>query len=426
MPDKDSVYYELKKLNSKTDVLNKEITEVKQSLDSVKSYTNYQMMLTDRTMEVKHHDTNPTIGYTLVCLPLLVFIVWVAGKFLKHKKDKDVLKINGVHAYNWTWVGIWVICAVSFTVGLVNLGLIHFPYNGFTVSHLDLVLAIASIIAVIGAIWAVYARIDAERAFKKSEETLDAFGANFGFYEILNLNRAGGIIDRISSDNTKVSLFLGFPIIGYLYENKSIISLQLIEKRFDELIFNINRLIDRLRIHCDSTIQVELKELQNKYGKDNALNLQKDYPENISFYVAVFSKTESEALLTEYYEKQKKNGSEIENAEQVRIKQKLDDFYATLDELEKVKTCYPSDKGEIKVLNKSKDDNSGLFMGRNENLRFASINLIDTKLKDYERQKSMIWIVNDLNKDNPDFDSSVFQTSDQNLYKVLQTVFPQA
>jgi hypothetical protein len=82
-------------------------------------------------------------------------------------------------------------------------------------------LIVVSIIAIIGAIWAVLARIDAEKSFKKSQEILDTLGSNFDFTEILNDDRFVKIINSIGNEHTRINLFLGFPCVGYLYKDKA-------------------------------------------------------------------------------------------------------------------------------------------------------------------------------------------------------------
>jgi hypothetical protein len=370
---------EIQNLRKDVDSVKDNLFRLQHSTDSIKAFTDYQMMLTEiKKIEPKNHSVNQTRGYIETLLPLLIIIVWRLGKFLKYKKKKEILKINGVEAFNVIWVIIWLACAIIFTRGLVDLGLIHFPYNGFEVSHLDLVLAIASIIAVIGAVWAVYARIDADRAFKKSEQTLDAIGSTFDFEEILNNDKIVEIITSIGNSDTKIHLFLGFPCIGYLYKDKPIF------KNTPEILFM--NFIDRLSIL--------------------STRLAGDQIKNFELNLAVFSFEDCKDLLS-VETKDPEDSSKVIKKYSPIMKNEVDtleDFYKKIETLKKLKN--PS----IKIIE----------IQRNENLRYASIQLQNQPA---HKSKSIVWIVKDLVGEVRKFDSAAFQSSDTKLLAVLRTVF---
>ena len=137
-----------------------------------------------------HVEPNTTLAWFF----LGVFFIGSLYAIFRYNSVNTKYKfLENDNSRNGFWFLIFSFLLVCSVISLYNFGLIHPPNkNGFFTSHADILLVTASIIAIVGAFWAVLARIDAEKAFNKSEETvrkqddlLNALGNNFEFNEIL-------------------------------------------------------------------------------------------------------------------------------------------------------------------------------------------------------------------------------------------------
>lgn len=313
--------------------------------------------------------TNNTLGYSL----LIVFVVIVIALLIYQLilLYKNNWKVSRDIKRNFLWVSVWIISSSILFGSLYWLGLIHSPNtNGFFVSDADILLAVVSIIAIVGAFWAVLARIDAERAFNKSQETLNALGSTFEFFDILNNDKLVDIIKSIGNKNTRINLFLGFPIIGYLFKDKDKLRNQPL-KIFGE--FN-----DKLTVLHTALLTGNIEGFH--------LNL------------AVFTKDNSEKLL-------EKNANGTPKPMLLGDRDVLKEFYTNITRLKAIEN-----KQNIKITD----------IDCNENLRFASIQLEDQPT---QNSKAIVWIVRDLTGGVKQFDSAAFQTSDTKLISVLESAF---
>jgi hypothetical protein len=358
MPPKDSLLLKLKELDFK-------ISALTDSTNKIKAYTDYQLET--------HYKNQSIYSYWEFWAAVSPFLIWICIQiylFIRERKTpKDLIN---EHTKNFMWVFIWLASAGFIVFTLYLNGEVHFPKAGFMISELDLILTISTIIAIVGAVWAIYARIDAERAFNKSQETLNALGATFPFYDILNKDKVSDIISFIGKDNCDISLFLGFPIIGYLYDEK------------EKLQITPNKVLGNLYTNIVALI-------------NNISDLH-----HFKFHISLFSPTDSDNLITTYGIEKGLSADEV-----LKIKKDTANFYEKANEL----------------LNLSNNNITiNLNMGKNENLRFASIKHLKSK-SSFQDNKSIIWVVKNLTTTCVSFNSSCFQTSDKNLLDIVQTVF---
>lgn len=302
-----------------------------------------------------------------------LFIIGLVFSILPWSKSpiEKFCRIDKKHTFrNLFWV---IVCGILFVIllfALYRFGLFYPEHNdaGFMFSRVDALILIISIIGIIGAIWAILARVDAEKAFNKSQETLDALGTTFGFSEILNNDKLPEIINSIGKPNRKVSLFIGFPCIGYLYESKD-----KFRNKPEMLFLDFITKLDYLSNHIDDD----------------------DNLKNFYLSLAMFSIADSKELLTD----NNKNYSAISNNRRDQIER----FYEKIDLL---KT-----KNNPRIIVTE--------IGLNENLRFASLELEN---EPSYKSRAIVWIVPDL-VDKKEFDSVSFQSSDPKLIAVLKSVF---
>ncbi len=311
-----------------------------------------------------HHSINSSLGWGLLS-GVIVFLLLI----LLLKNNKFFKECVG-HRKNQFWISVWAISCSIFIWSLYCLGSIKPPTKeGFWDSEVDIFLAVISIIAVIGAVWAVLARIDAEKAFNKSQETLDALGNTFEFSEILNDDKLVEIIDSIGNEHTRINLFLGFPCIGYLYQGKKDFKI-----KPEELFERLNRKLTDL-----------LDQIQNKTVKTK-----------FHLNIATLSFDDAKELLTDDAGNYKPINFAKEDC--------LLKFYNLIQEL---------DNDEAKKYVKH------IKIVKNENLRFSSIR---QENKSTSKSKAIIWVVSNLSGVKP-FDSAGFQSSDTKLISVLEAVF---
>lgn len=239
-------------------------------------------------------------------------------------------------------------------------------------ARVDWFLAFGFVIGIIGAGWAIKARIDAGKAFRASEKTLNALGNSFSFTQILDENKLQSLIGKIGQDNTTISLYLGFPCVGYLYKDKHLF------KKDPGYIFS---------------------KLKDKLSALNTLLGSKDIS-GFELNISCFSKTETEKIL---------DGRAIMMGNDNLV----ESFYNYLDILKQFGT--KDEKGNRVIV----DQNFKI----GEKLRFMSSYCSGGP---DQENKAFIWIVPELSdrqKEQKTFDSAAFQTSELKFIEVLESVF---
>jgi hypothetical protein len=408
MPDKDSI---LSKMMDSIQFLNKNFLNLTDSISKVKEYTDYQL--------AEHTEKVSLFSNLFTWAPFIPILIWIIIVWIDfYKKKKSISELWNVHTINFSWVFLWLLSGVSFCYALYQSGKIHVPKNGFTVSHLDLILAVASLIAIVGAVWAVYARIDAERAFKKSEdtfkksqETLEAIGnSSFPFVDIFNSDKFPAFFDIPSNvvtprvlDKTTLSMYLGFPCIGYLFEKNGDF-----KSTPEEILFIINEYL----------YQLKTRLAQNKVEKSQAAKLR-----SVKLNICVFSKKKVLTIL---------NGKILSYGSTTNL---IDVFYDQLDDLQKMSKKDSNDNPIVDDYDnlivikcgKEKSDAGGNWteenFSPNEKLRFISFYNPASKVAP---SKAYVWVVPRIVTNNgtiTSFDSSAFQTTDTKFIDVLESVF---
>ena len=377
MPLKDSISIKLNNLNGQLLDVQRDIVELKKSTENIRIFTDYQMMIGENKPQVTHKikESDIIVGNILIFLPFIILGFWLFIKIKNHIKDENSeKKIRNVHTSNWFWVCIWIILAILFLFGLSKLGMIHPPINGFEVSHLDLILAIASIIAVIGAVWAVFARIDAEKAFNESKRTRLSFGNSFKFHSIIHDQKLNYIIDDIGEKGSTVTLYLGFPIVGWFC------------KDFDR-VQSLNFIV-----RLQSILQQKILNPIEKF-------------EDFKLHIGLFTKLKIDLLLTTIYQ-----DHSISEAHKTTIKS----FITTLYEVKRVVGADSNLKQKVIFYEDIPD--------YGEKFRFSSVNNDKTN-----KHKALIWIIPDFIQEQDEteimFESACFQTLDITIIEMLHEVF---
>lgn len=261
----------------------------------------------------------------------------------------------------------------------------------FPLSHIDGIILLMSIIGIIGALYALFARIDAEKAFHKAEqtyqksqetlhkaqETLEALGNSFEFYEIFFQNRLPFILDGMNREDKTVSLFLGFPCVACFYHDRDKIpgKDQKIREMFYGFIHKMKQLV---------------RDMQNER--------QKPY----NFNLAVFSVKEI---------------NDTRDAGNFNFTYGVDEllleFKRTLLTIleEREKHAHWKEKIKVHVIDKMK-----------EKFRYAVVRDNDNP----SGSKAIIWIIPDFPVEKNGFKSACFQSSDSNLIAMLENVFVRA
>jgi hypothetical protein len=277
---------------------------------------------------------------------------------------------------NVEWARKWIIELGLVFGALACFGEFKSEYT-FPVSHIDGIIAMMSVIGIIGALWALFARIDAEKAFLKAQETLDALGNSFNFSEIFYQNRIPSVLNAIAEENKKVSLFLGFPCIACFYSHR------------DKIQGGDKKIRDTFIKFTDSLRKI-------------ARDIDSDDTKPYAFNLAIFSIREMEATAAESDFIFSSGGDEL-----------LANYKRALRSIieEKRKKPVWDEMIKIHIMDKLK-----------EKFRFAILN--DTT--DSSASKAIIWIVPDFPSKKNGFESACFQTRDLNLVAMLEKVFDKA
>jgi hypothetical protein len=404
-------------------------TTLNKNIDSLLKKTESLIIQTDSVYKyVKKQDNIPKMhdnGYGVYVSFLFILCTIILIRYNK-KIDSLIYKkftSEKVKERNIIWALLWLIDSAILFGALMCLGIIHNPKD-FWFSHADILLAFASLIALIGAIWAVFARIDAEKAFKKSEqtlkksqETLEAIGnASFPFSEILNSDKfpsffqiPDNTISPKVESKTTLSLYLGFPCVGFLFIDK-----HKFKTTPEQLFFNLTEY---------------LYQLKSRLARNNEPANQLSKLVGVKLNICVFSKNKVQQMISS-------QGTPINSPDGRNI---IDDFYTHLEELKAFSKIdsntgkpVPDEYGNQIVIKfgeivQNNKDSQSIFkedFDENEKLRFISFynpNLTPLPSKAY------VWIVpkpltNDKGKVQT-FDSSAFQTNDSKFIEVLESVF---
>lgn len=329
------------------------------------------------------------IGKVVLTLIFISGAIYLPIHFLK--KKSEYLKGCTAHKRNYILVISWLFTEIVIGVVLYSLwGMIKLE----SVAKVDLIIGIATILGIIGAAWAVFARVDAERAFEqafkareKAEETLNALGNSFLFHEILNPDKFSSIINNDSKPESHItlSLYLGFPCVGFLYNEKTKFKIPpaKVFHNLSEYLYKLNLL------------------LSNEEIEGFTLNLY------------VFSKIASNNLLAKHDDKK------IEYAGMDLI----NSFY---DNVDKVKKHSKTDsKGKP-----LKDGKNNLIVIKDDfsmDEKFRFIGYYNSKaIPNSLSKRAFIWLVPKLQTDDgktESFESAAFQTNDSNFISVMESVF---
>jgi len=256
-----------------------------------------------------------------------------------------------------------------------------------SIARVDIIILFSLILGIIGAVWAFFARIDAEQAYKEAITTRLSFGNSFNFPDIFEEDYANKrlpyIIDNIGVDNSIVSLYIGFPCIAFFYggQDKLRIEPETIEKNFIKLIFQLGEVIKSFKKQEDKEFTINL-------GIFNKEEIRKCFPKLKDGEEPIIPYTGGRNLLNEW-----------KNVIQEIITLKSDE--------EK---------------NKNKKVNIIWIERENERFRFSSFR----KTIGHE-QRALIWVVPDFYYTNTfEFNSAGFQTSDISIIEMLEKVFTMA
>jgi hypothetical protein len=328
----------------------------------------------------------PVIAYGLLCIASIGALIWSRVK----------KKVIPSFSYNMLSAVLFLAALGFFFCIFYEAGFIHPPMGlevhklGFPHSEADALLLVISGIAVVGAWWAILARMDAERAFNKSIEVLNAIGGTFDFPQILSRDRFPAIVQRLENDalkNASIALYLGFPAVGYLSKRST---------EFDpspEVMFEtLNHSLFRLR---DNIEQGKLRKVQIR--------------------ISVFSRTDCDNLLNAF---QPLVGNSVKRK---IIDDLLTTFFERLGELKALQ--YPTSSGVVVEVEED--------MHVNERIRFVHFRSEDG---DEEAERALIWVVPNLQHNSSQagqppkvvteaFDSFVLATKSGNFMKLLEKVW---
>jgi len=237
-------------------------------------------------------------------------------------------------------------------------------------SQFDLIIAICFFAGIIGAIWAVWARAEATKAFDQSVRTYNAIANTFTFIKFLDdKDKLFKIINQIDESNSNISLYLGFPSIGYFYEKKKNLKTK--------------------PISLLSKLNAKLYEISNNLANNSTMNY--------SLRIGCFEEKYCKELIKNF-----------KNEESDNISSLIDDFF-------KYKTAIEGKHKNFQFVP----------ISENEKFRFVTF-----ENEEKEEKNAFIWIVPDLEiieieggKDTKEFDSIVFQTSEGKFIDLLKKVY---
>lgn len=357
------------------------------------------------------------VGIFICMMISALFMCWISEQWRKYFFDLFGSLRKALFDSNWLFaifVALGTFTVLLFLLAHNYLLTINDPSNipesqrplSLPYSKTDLFIMLSFCVAIIGAIWAILARIDAEKAFKTSEQTRLAFGNTFDFDRILSNDRDNPklphIINYIREPETTVSLYIGFPVVGLFYKKKmdqSSGSLAPITV-FMDLLKKLQEVVDDpktpnyklyLGIFSPQNIEelskVKLNQKINNGKNGNAKNNsgKNDSGKNDT--------AENDMALSDNYVRQ------------------FCDIITRLKEKRKLNQTW--EKSIIII-----DD---IPQGK-ERFRFASVDSDKLRL-----HRGLIWVVPDFRPhNNVQFTSACFQTQDTSIIKILHRVFEDA
>lgn len=333
------------------------------------------------TEKIKYFEfTINGLCFTILFALLLSFMIYFERK---ENKKRDFSKFKDItFRRNFSWTILWFFL-IFFAVGaLYQYKVFHLEFPYPFIAKVDGIIWFMTIVGIIGAIWAIFARIDAERAFNQSKKTYDALGSTFDFISFFENDKFPEILESIGKTNYEESIFtlyIGFPCVGLLYR-------------------------DNEKLKKNGPIELFLKLISKLRSiKDN---LVMNIPITYTLKLGCFNEEISAKIL--------KGMKNINADEKIKIEALLVEFYALYN-----------------VIQSYKNENLNfILINDSEKFRFASINPNFKRNNDEIKKKAFTWVVKITEEKGENgeitylpFDSFVFQTSEDRFISLLEQVF---
>lgn len=155
----------------------------------------------------------------------------ITSETKKNKKSNQIKsEINKDEKSEFEYLKDWIIVLLVFNI-IFALILIFALLGLFRADEpkIEWFLALVSVIGIVGAIWAILARIDAKKAHEQAMaakesadsahdtavKTYKSIAGAFQFSEILKLETEFMLYSHVNRENSDLILFLGFPAVGF-------------------------------------------------------------------------------------------------------------------------------------------------------------------------------------------------------------------
>jgi len=306
----------------------------------------------------------------VVLFAIIYFPIWWSQKKKKYLEEECTILIRNI-----IFVVYWVIAI--FIIG-ITLFVLWGMIDPVGKAHVDLIIGLTTIIGIVGAVWAVFARIDAEKAFRQSEKTFNALGSTFDFVSFFEKDKLQKIYSKIGTQNTKISLYFGFPILGLPYTKNKNLDIKP-EFLFRDLLASLNSIKDKLEDNesIDFTLNIGYIDEQE------SINLLNDIPD-------------------------------IDAPAKTILSTRLKEFYILVD------FFFPIIDPATKIRQNKYEKIQFVELELKEKFRFVTFN-------ENADKQTFVWIV-DIKKSKsgvlkPFVESIVFQTKDDRFLNLLEKVF---
>lgn len=312
-----------------------------------------------------------------------IFVVIILFSIKNHKKTNEYLckitKNQFVIDSIWFFGVVILLSAVVFILFSLNYVFPSNKENGFFSINGDIFVILVSIISLVAAIWTVWAKIESTNAYNEAKKLKEAIGSPFKFDSIMSdQNKLNFIINEIGKPNSIVSLYLGFPVVGWF------------SKGFDR----DQSIQFILQLH-----QILITKVLIPFQADPNLKLK--YKLNIG----IFDDSTIKRIL-------EKIGTDQTTAE--HDKNTIKAFIELIDLIEQKISQYSTLKENILIY---KD-----IPIYKEKFRFASVRNTTEDIN-----KGLLWIIPDFRKQGDEidisFESACFQTGDSEIINILNEVF---